>query len=267
MNADDTLREQAALYALDALPADEAARFRQLVLRHPEIAALVAEYEAAGQLFAETVQPASPPEELRGRILAGIARRPPIRPAALVIPWGIAAALAVTAAFLWNQNLRLDDARTALEERVSGIAGLEARIAGFERLDGEKDKAVLELRRKIDELGKRNALAEMQIGTLTSKLDATFLAAVAWDNDAQEGILKVRRLPTPERGKEYQLWVIDPDQPVPVNGGVFKVAPDGSATIHFTPTQKVSKATAFAVSLEKAGGVPVREGPVVLSNL
>ncbi len=264
---DDALREQAALYALDALPADEAAKFRQLVRRHPDLAGLVAEYEAAGQLFTALTPPATPPPALRSRILAQVAHRAPIRPAALVIPWGIAAALAVTAAFLWNQNLRLDDTRTALEERASSLPALEARIAGYERLEEEKNQTVLDLRRKLEDLEKRRTLAEMQVATLTSKLDASYLAAIAWDNDAQEGILKVRRLPATERGKEYQLWVIDPARPVPVSGGVFKVADDGSATIHFAPTQKVSKATAFAVSLEKTGGVPVREGPVVISNL
>lgn len=273
MNLDERLREQAALYALDALPADEAAKFRELARRHPEIAELVAEFEAASALLAEDLPLVAPPAGLRARVLASATGRPEAPVAAsrhpgpgVWIPWGIAAALAVTAAVLWNQNLRLDDQARNLIAETGRIPDLESQVTALRSAGRDKDQLAARLSEQVTELEQRRSRAELQVATLTSKLDASYLASIAWDNDAQEGVLKVRRLPATQRGKEYQLWVVDPNQPVPVSGGVFTVADDGSATIRFAPTQKVSTATAFAVSLEKAGGVPVREGPVVLSN-
>ncbi|HEY8900049.1 MAG TPA: anti-sigma factor [Chthoniobacterales bacterium] len=252
---DDFEREQAALYALDALPADEAAKFRDLVRQNPDLADLVAAYESAGALLAETAPPLAPPPELRGRILAAVTKTP-IAAAEVetasrsgtsgrVIPWGIAAALAIATGVLWMQNQRLDEKNVALAGQAAAVPSLEHELAA---------------------LKKRNALAEMQVATLTSKLDGSYLASIAWDNSAQEGILKVRRLPAAERGKDYQLWVIDPNNAVPVSAGVFTVANDGSATIRFSPAQPVSSASAFAVSLEKSGGAPAPAGPIVLTN-
>ncbi|MDD5199905.1 MAG: anti-sigma factor [Terrimicrobiaceae bacterium] len=260
---DDSLREQAALYALDALPADEAAKFRALTREIPELAELVAEYEAAGLLLAEAVPPVAPPPGLRSRILAAVAAKPaPVespRTAAIWVPWGIAAALALAAGALWYQNQRLENERTAL-------AGASAELDQLRVASASKDRVAADLRNRIAELEKRNALAQTQVATLTSKLDASYLASIAWDNSAQEGILKVRRLPAAERGKDYQLWVIDPNSAAPVSAGVFTVQADGSATIRFAPAQKVSAATAFAVSLEKSGGAASPAGPIVLSN-
>lgn len=271
MNLDDSLREQAALYAVDALPADEAAKFRELARRLPELAALIAEYEAAAALIGETVPPVAPPPGLRSRILSSIAApaaATPARPpsAARWVPWGIAAALIVTAAALWNQNLRLTDQTTQLAAEAGRIPGLEDQITQARRDTAGAEQLAAKLEDQVRALEKRSALAEMQVATLTSKLDRSYLASIAWDNDAQEGILKVRRLPTAERGKDYQLWVIDPHQPVPISAGVFTVAPDGSATIRFSPAHKVSQASTFAVSVEKSGGSPAPEGPIVLSN-
>jgi len=267
---DDFQREQAALYALDALPADEAAKFRALVRETPELADLVSEYEVAGALLAETLPAAEPPPELRGRILAAIAPKAETpeapRPAANWLPWGIAAALAVATGALWMQNQQLGDANTALGDKAGVLEALQRNFAELRASAEDKDRLAGALRDQIAELQQRNALAETQVATLTSKLDASYLASIAWDNTAQEGILKVRRLPAAERGKDYQLWVIDPKNAAPVSAGVFTVAADGSATIRFAPAQPVSSATAFAVSVEKSGGSAAPSGPIVLSN-
>jgi anti-sigma-K factor RskA len=267
---DDFQREQAALYALDALPADEAAKFRALVRETPDLADLVAEYEAAGALCAEAIPPTPPPPELRRRILAAISEKAEAAEAPRTsiswLPWGIAAALAVATGALWMQNQQLGDANSALGEKAVALQSLQRDFDHLTAAAAEKDRLTGSLRKQIADLRQRNALAETQVATLTSKLDATYLASIAWDNTAQEGILKVRRLPAAERGRDYQLWVIDPKNAAPVSAGVFTVAADGSATIRFAPAQPVSAATAFAVSMEKSGGSASPEGPIVLSN-
>ena len=65
---------------------------------------------------------------------------------------------------------------------------------------------------------------------------------------------------------QYQLWIIDPDRDArPVDGGVFDV-PAGAAEVIVTIDAKlaIARPTAFAVTLEKPGGVVVSDGPLLI---
>jgi anti-sigma-K factor RskA len=82
---------------------------------------------------------------------------------------------------------------------------------------------------------------------------------VTWDEARQQGEFTVRGLPPNDPTKEqYQLWIMDANQkqPIPVDGGVFDVKPDGTATLAVRSPIRVSDAQAFAISKEKPGGVP-----------
>jgi anti-sigma-K factor RskA len=89
-------------------------------------------------------------------------------------------------------------------------------------------------------------------------------AIAVWDPDQQAGLLSFEKIPAIADHQDYQIWVIDPAYQNPVNGGVFHVARDGAVSLAFRPDQPVTKATAFAISLERKGGVPKAEGPIVL---
>jgi hypothetical protein len=89
---------------------------------------------------------------------------------------------------------------------------------------------------------------------------------VAWSQSAQEGTLIVRGLLPNDPAKfQYQLWVIDAGRGKPgqaeennrVDGGVFDVGPDGTATIRIKPGLRVFEPSAFAVTVEPPGGVIV----------
>jgi anti-sigma-K factor RskA len=72
-------------------------------------------------------------------------------------------------------------------------------------------------------------------------------------------------MPALAEGKDYQLWLVDPQYPIPVDGGVFTVNPaTGEAHVAFKAGKPVKSVTKFAVSLERKGGVPKAEGPMVL---
>ncbi len=283
---DETLETQAALYAIDALPAAEAETFRLRLADTPGLAALVQEYEAAASQLAVGTPALTPPPQLRRDILRAIAPRPPIVESSRTswLPWVLAAGFAFAAGALWVQNDRLrvlnrgqmtewsslnhelQTAKSDLEEKDRSLAAGEDELAKLREREAVAVGETTRLKETIADLEKRRALAEMQVATLTSKLDGSYLASIAWDKSAQEGVLQVRRLPETQVGKDYQLWVIDPKVGAPVSAGVFKVQPDGSATIHFAPAQKISEATTFAVSVEKSGGSASPEGPIVLSN-
>jgi len=114
----------------------------------------------------------------------------------------------------------------------------------------------------------RADLAQMKVVTLTSKLQADYVASIAWDEQNQSGVLRVTRLPENAADKAYQLWVIDADTELPVSAGVFRLGADGTARVSFSPVTPVRKAAVFAVSLENAGGSTSGgpEGEIVIAG-
>ncbi len=289
---DETTHELAALYALDALPPTDAREFAERLRDDAELAALVEDLRAASSLLAYSAEQVDPPFDLKQRVLAAAAAESAaIQPATATtprrkstfIPWAIAAVFAIFAGIFWFNNQQLlEDSRELAAQRTAA-ENLTNQLAEIEREASAKDASLAELAAQVTalqaqtarvadlestirELQERSELAEMKVATLTSQIDASYLASIVWDKDAQKGVLHVRRLPETDTGKEYQLWVIDPTAAAPVSAGVFRVQPDGSATIDFAPTQPVSQATTFAVSVENTGGSPAPAGPIILAN-
>jgi anti-sigma-K factor RskA len=122
------------------------------------------------------------------------------------------------------------------------------------------------LKQELAKLTKTNELAKIQIATLQTNLDQykQGVAVVVWNSDTQTGILKLEKMPPVEQGKDYQLWVVDPSKNTPVNAGIVQVDDKGFAKVEFKPVVEIEKANNFALSVEKEGGVPENEGPIVL---
>lgn len=76
-----------------------------------------------------------------------------------------------------------------------------------------------------------------------------------WDTQTQDVYLQVKNLPSPPQGKQYQLWSIDGKKVE--DAGVFDI---NSLLFQIHKMKNVPKANAFAITLEKEGGVPVAEG-------
>ena len=58
--------------------------------------------------------------------------------------------------------------------------------------------------------------------------------------------------------EQYQLWIIDPERDAePIDGGVFDVASSGEVVVPIQAKLKVLKPAAFAITIEKPGGVVV----------
>jgi hypothetical protein len=89
---------------------------------------------------------------------------------------------------------------------------------------------------------------------------------VVWSSARQEGYLRLAGLPANDRAREqYQLWVVDPGRDArPVDGGVFDVPAAGEVVIPIDAKLRVGRPAAFAITLEKAGGVVVSDGPMLL---
>ncbi len=84
---------------------------------------------------------------------------------------------------------------------------------------------------------------------------------VVWDPATQRGFLHFAGLaPNDPAMHQYQIWIFDAgrDKRYPVDGGVFDVPANASEVIiPIRAALMVRKPAAFAVTLEKPGGVVV----------
>ncbi|CAM2834636.1 anti-sigma factor domain-containing protein [Rariglobus hedericola] len=275
---DERHEELAALYAFDLLEGAELSAFETALAGDADLRALVDSLRttAADLAFAAPAAPA-PSADLRARILNSAV---PVEPAAgHVLPfappawfgWAAAACFFFAAIFFAAKSFNVrGELQSAIEsERVARLeAGtfknlLEAeRILSRGQLDhlASADRLIADLRNQAD-------VAHLKIASLTSLAGNSpqARAIAVWNPDRQEGVLVVSKLPALAIDKDYQLWVIDPQYPIPVDGGVFTVdAATGDARVNFKPGKNVKAAQVFAVSLERKGGVPKAEGPMML---
>ncbi|MFA6962606.1 MAG: anti-sigma factor [Opitutaceae bacterium] len=277
---DESQEELAALYAFDLLEGAELAAFESALAADPELRRLVDSLRGTAAdlaLAAPDIPPPSP--ALRARILNSAVPLPRAGGNGYVLPftpspwfgWAAAACFLVASIFFAAKSfnvrgqlqLALDAERVARLEAGTFKNLLEAeRILSRGQLDHlvNADRLIADLRVQAD-------VARLKISTLTSLAgnSPTARAVAVWNPDSQEGVLVVSRLPALEDDKDYQLWVIDPQYPIPVDGGVFTVdAQTGDARVNFHPGKNIKVAQTFAVSLERRGGVPKAEGPMML---
>ncbi len=298
---DEQREELAALNALRALDDDERSAFEIDVARDSELEALFIELEQTAATLAHAVPAATPPAHLKAAIMERVrasaaAKKLPPAPASRgrsggFLSWGIAAALAFGCFALWNERTQLTrqvasmaevesearqqlitvrDERDAMEtknaEVMAQVARLAAEMESLKKHDAAAQVQLAQLTGELNSLRQRDASAQMQIATLQSTVAAykQGVAVVVWDSEKQTGVLKLEKMPPVEAGKDYQLWVVDPKNPVPVNAGVVKVDAQGFAKVDFRPVDAISEAAKFALSVEKEGGVPKSQGPIIL---
>jgi anti-sigma-K factor RskA len=77
------------------------------------------------------------------------------------------------------------------------------------------------------------------------------MAMVYWNKKSKEVFIEVKNLPMPEQGKQYQLWAIVDGKPV--DAGMMSLTA-GDSSLH--RMKDFESAQAFAITLEKEGGVP-----------
>jgi anti-sigma-K factor RskA len=275
---DERHQEAAALYALDLLEGAERTAFESVLASDRELRRLVDQLRETSANIALLATPAEPSAFLRERILADVADRSPTS-ADHTIPfrlpfwagWAAASVFIIATGYFAGVNFNTRSQFGALRESER-LSRIEA-----QNLSNQLEAERLISRRQIDslrlaqadiaELKQQNALADLKIDSLASLVANTpdARAIAVWNPHTQEGILTVTKLPALADGKDYQLWVVDPQYPIPVDGGVFQVDPvTGEARVTFKPNKPVATVAKFAVSLERKGGVPKAEGTMML---
>ena len=122
------------------------------------------------------------------------------------------------------------------------------------------------LQREIAEARQSDSLGPLTFVTLTSPEPGHENAkvAVAWHPEKQTGVITIANMPPAGAGRDYQLWAVDANHSDPINAGIIHVDPNGVTRVQFKPDQAARQIKAFAISLEREGGVPKREGPIVM---
>ena len=231
----ETQQDQASLYALDLLGAEETTAFERELSANAELRTLVRELrDAAAAVALSAPQNAQPSAALKNRVMQQIAAESRssvpsnvITPRAGAfgnwIPWAIAAALAVFCGVL-----AVD--RAKLKERLAQETNAAPVLVALAPQDAAPPKAEV---------------------------------MVMWHPDKQSGMIQLKNMPAAGRGKDYQLWAVDAAHKNPVDAGLLRVTNEGLAEIHFQPKDSARQVQAFAISLEREGGVPKAEGPML----
>ncbi len=232
----DEQQEQAGLYALDLLSAEEAAVFERELRANSELETFARELrDVAGSIALSLPQKAQPSAALKNRILQQLAAStprasstniiaPPVSAFRTWLPWAIAAGLTIFCGALAVDRAKLND-RLAQER-------------------AEEPTLV--------------ALAPSEDGPQKAQ------GIVAWNAERQVGTIKLEHLPVPARGKDYQLWAIDGEHKDPISAGVVRVEAGETSQVEFKPSETAHQVKAFAISLEREGGAPKKEGPILL---
>lgn len=278
---EDHQEELASLYVFDLLEGTERDQFETALARDGELQTLVRDLRETACSLAFTIPTAVPPAALKDRLLNSVGAVAPnaennvIRPDAglwRLVPWAIAACLTLVSAWLGQRyastRTELATVRTQAEMVAISLQSTQQQLEA-ERILGERRAKGAEQRvaQLSAELKSQSDLATLKITALASMLQniPQAQAIAVWDPRKQEGILDVQKLPALAANEDYQIWVVDPQYPIPVDGGVFTVEPaSGSCRVKFTAKQPVSVINAFAVTRERKGGVPKAEGPFVL---
>lgn len=95
----------------------------------------------------------------------------------------------------------------------------------------------------------------------TTPFDTAVTGDVVWSNTLQKGFMRFVGMPINDQSlQQYQLWIIDPlRDDKPIDGGVFDVTSEGEVIVPIDAKLKVIAPAAFAVTIEKPGGVVVSD--------
>lgn len=282
--------EMAALHVLGLLGDDERAAFGQALAVDRELQALVRRLGETASVLAFAAPEQTPPPGLKSQMLAACGQTPesseppmpnfdpnnsddsrgPSAASTLMrlLPWTATAALALGTTWFGLKSVSLRATNDALRTQ------LRLTEITLETTRAELDAHSLLAERLINDLGAQRQrpgdpdLARLRIAALTppTAADTSDNARViaVWDPAQQAGLLAFEHLPATADHQDYQLWIVDPAYAGPVSAGVFHVSADGGDTFAFRPARPVTQATAFILTLEKRGGVPRAEGPVVV---
>ena len=234
----DDYKDMISAHALSALDAPDARELNEHLANCAECRRDLAEWEATAASLALSADPVEPSPEVRDQLLARIRSE---KSAAKVVPFTGAE-------------------RTMWRQRFTSIAAviLLAVLLVLVLILWQQNRSLKQQNEFAQLLTAPGSKVAQLAGTNEAKI-ATAKLAYAQNGRA---ILIADGLPRAPAGKEYQLWFIVNNKPLP--GKTF--APDnrGHGQIHDQVPEAARNSAIFAITLEPAGGVSAPTGAIYL---
>lgn len=206
-----------------------------------ECEAALRDFGAATTALAATAPAAAPSPRLRDRVLEAARREPRRRPMRRGAPVVLTAVLAaasivflITTVALWTQVRKLSGEQTALRARLDGV-----------------EQELAQARTTVAFL--TGAGTDCFDFAPTGQGDSTMVVAArgCFSPSSGEAVLMLGRVSIPA-GRDAELWVLRGETPVSL--GLVRPDASGHAVVHVPALANATAVTAFAVSIEEAGG-------------
>jgi anti-sigma-K factor RskA len=171
---------------------------------------------------------------------------------------------------LAEREAALQAERRELQRTTEMVAALQAELATREeRLEAGRrelqrvESVVATLQGELsqrDETLRLLSAPQVQLVRLAGQPPSPGASAhLLWNPTARAGILLTSGLPRIPRNRVYELWAIAGNEPVAA--GIFEVDEAGRASLRLRPLPRTKQFDKFAVTVERAGGVPKPTGP------
>lgn len=149
-----------------------------------------------------------------------------------------------------------------LRESIAWLACLAATIlaiAFWQKSSRDPDLSVKTPLTRESLLASASDVIQTQWTEGKTPLENEVSGDVIWSNSVQRGFMRFVGMPINDPTiEQYQLWIIDPSRDdEPIDGGVFDITTTGEAIVPIHAKLTVDRPTAFAVTIEKPGGVVV----------
>ena len=267
-------QEQADEFAIGSL---EAPLERAIALHLAECPAcrdIVRDSERLAATFALGMPIRRPPSQLKRRVFTAVGIR---RPSAVgrAIGWGravagLAAVVVAIAAFtgmVWvrGELTELRDQNSGLQTQIDDALSQEVAIAALTRKldDQERGAAKLEEQARGDQDLLVALLSnDTKIAAVVSVDEqANPIGRLVWDETQKRVWFVASELPQRPNDETYQIWVSSGGKYYSL--GTFKPDETGFARYQAGVPEGISTYETAVVTIEQAGGSPVREGPTV----
>jgi anti-sigma-K factor RskA len=259
--------EELELFALGALPEDEAAALQAHVSGCEECSANLAAARGDAALLAFAVKQDAPAGTIKAELMARVRAN---REAERRVAWpakpaeadrDIAARKPVLGSSWWNWVLV--PAALALALVSFALSWQNRRIAAELQKERQAAEAMVHDREQIEKLVGVLASPDTVTVKLAGTSDAANASGVVKFNAKIGIVLYSADLPALPKDKSYQMWLV-PTNGAPISAGLLGPGGHSWGSMWTAEVPANTPAKAFAVTIEPVGGAPQPTGPKVL---
>lgn len=235
------IEELLAAFALDALEIDEKLQVEAHLENCPACQRALVDYQAVGEGLMAALPPIQPPARVRARLLAQTAPQPEQQD--------------------WSERWR------SLFPRLVPIAALTAVLIllVFNINLLRRTHQMLETQEKLAQQNQAYQTAYALMTYPGSQVvvidDENIYGTLVYDPGGQVAVLNVWGLAALSEGKDYQVWLIEPDE-TRISGGVFQASEDlDYVSVVIKSPHSLDSFIGIGVTIEPEGGSPGPTGP------